>query len=285
MHQNRYLIFVFCALIPGFALTINAQKTSDEKQLRAIYTDMDRALVAGDITVFEKHFAPDYIYSNNFGIAYDRVENLAHLRNLFSDSTFKVLDNRSDPVVVRVNGNSAIVTADWSTTAQTQGDPNALPHLDKGRFTSYFEKRNGRWLVVREHSSEKRHDRKMMEQQLVALGRKYSDMIRRNDVAAIRLILADDYLLADEEGKVFTKEQDLATYKDRATSVRIDKIEYLDQKIQVISDASAVDHSTIRFLGERSGKPFDITERSTTVWTFNDGRWQIAADHFSYVKP
>ena len=122
------------------------------------------------------------------------------------------------------------------------------------------------------------------EAEVAALGRSYTDMIRRADAAAIADILADDYIVTDEVGKVLTKEQDLATYKDRAGSVKIDIVDYKDQKVRMITKNVAIEHSTIRFIGTRNGEPFDFVERITTTWAKRRGRWQIVADHFSYVK-
>ena len=122
------------------------------------------------------------------------------------------------------------------------------------------------------------------EAEVAALGRSYTEMIRRADAAAIAGILADDYVVTDEVGTVLTKQQDLATYKDRAQSVKIDIVDYKDQRVRMIVKNVAVEHSTIRFIGTRDGKPFDLVERITTTWAKRKGRWQIAADHFSYVK-
>ncbi len=276
--------FVIPILLLIFSVCGIAQHSNGETEILRIHKGLDEALVKGNIAPFEEVFAADYVYSNNFGIAFTRDENLEYLRDLFADKDFKIRENFSENIKIRIKGATALVTCDWQTTSLQVNYPLAEPHKDTGRYTGYYEKRDGKWLLVAEHNSEKKHDTKMMERQLAILGRKYTEMIKRNDEAAIRQVLADDYLLADEEGKVFTKEQDLATYKDRAKAVKIEKTEYLDQKIQVISNTSAIDHSTIRFIGARNGKPFDVTERCTTIWTFNNGRWQIVSDHFSYVK-
>lgn len=120
--------------------------------------------------------------------------------------------------------------------------------------------------------------------EVAKLARSYTDMIRRADADSIAKILADDYIVTDEVGTRLTKEQDLATYKGRATSVKIDVVEYKDQTVRMITKDVAVEHSTIRFAGTRSGKPFDFIERITTTWARRNGRWQIVADHFSYLK-
>lgn len=122
------------------------------------------------------------------------------------------------------------------------------------------------------------------QKEVAELGRSYTEMIRRADARSIAKILADDYIVTDEVGTRLTKEQDLATYKDRITSVKIDVVEYKDQTVRMITKDVAVEHSTIRFAGTRHGKPFDFIERITTTWARRKGRWQIVADHFSYLK-
>jgi uncharacterized protein (TIGR02246 family) len=125
---------------------------------------------------------------------------------------------------------------------------------------------------------------KKTRDEIAALGRSYSRMIQQNDAESISRILADDYLVADEEGKVFTKEQDLATYPAKKLRVKITSVEYLDQNVRLITKDVAIDHSTIRFVGTSNGKAIDITERCTTTWAKRRGKWVIVADHFS-VRP
>lgn len=125
-------------------------------------------------------------------------------------------------------------------------------------------------------------DRKVMLEQVSKLNEEYSFMIQRGDAAAIERVLADDYLLTDENGKVFTKADDLATYKNR--QIKIESVKTLDQKIRVIGDAVVIANATINFKGVKNDKPFDVTEQCTTIWAWRDGRWQIVSDHISFVK-
>jgi len=123
-----------------------------------------------------------------------------------------------------------------------------------------------------------------LRQYIAELGRAYSRMIQQNDVDGISKILADDYLVADEEGKVLTKSEDLASYADKKLRLQITGVEYIDQNVRLITDNVAIDHATIRFIGTSNGKPFDIVERCTTTWANRKGKWLIVADHFS-VRP
>lgn len=125
-------------------------------------------------------------------------------------------------------------------------------------------------------------DEKAMREQVSKLNEEYSFMIQRGDAAEIGRVLADDYLLTDESGKVFTKADDLATYKNR--QIKIESVKTLNQKIRVVAGVVVIANATINFKGEKNGKPFDVTEQCTTIWSWRDGRWQIVSDHISFVK-
>lgn len=51
--------------------------------------------------IFERYFAPEYIYSNNFGKLITREENLEYYRSLGTKPTFKVLANTTTAGVAR----------------------------------------------------------------------------------------------------------------------------------------------------------------------------------------
>jgi len=127
-------------------------------------------------------------------------------------------------------------------------------------------------------------DNKVMIEQVAKLNEEYSFMIQRGNAVEIERVLADDYILTDESGKVFTKADDLATYKDR--KFKIEYVKTLDQKLRVVGDSVVIANTKINFKGTRdAGKTFDITEQCTTIWSWRDGRWQIVSDHISFVKP
>ena len=240
-----------------------------------------------DVAFFETALAPEYIYSTPSGSTENKAAVLEYFKKLKQTQSYRTLAHEMSDQQIRVFGDIAVVSGNFRFVSEFKtAHPNDPPHVDEGRYTGIFQKRDGRWFVLMDHDSEKPHDRPTMEKQVAALGRDYTDMIRRNDAAAISRILADDYIMTDQEGTRLTKEQDLATYnKERAETLRIDKADYIDQKVRMITGSIAVEHSTIRFVGSKNGKPFDITERITTTWHFRDGRWLIVADHFSYVKP
>ena len=275
--------------------TAFAQNHRAEQEILKIYQGFDEAFVKNDVAYFERHFAPEYIYSNNFGRLISRQENLEYFRSFGTNPTFKVLANKSDDVKISVNGNTALVTANWTTTVLPISDPNAEPHTDRGRYTSVYERRGGKWLVVAEHSSELNHDPKLMEQQVLKAGRGYNELMKRlksgrdyaglvkdGEIAALDRLLAEEYIYTSRDGELSTKAEDLESYK--TNPIKIESAEILDQKVRVIGNYTAVETGLIRYRGTNNGKPFDINKRYTTTWFWRDFRWQIVADHTSAVK-
>lgn len=123
---------------------------------------------------------------------------------------------------------------------------------------------------------------KVIEQQVLEINRKYSEMIQRGDAFEISCVLADDYVLTDESGKLFTKSDDLATYQSR--TMVINWVETIEQKARIAADGLVIVNARINFKGTRGGKAFDVTEQCTTIWAWRSGRWQIVSDHISFVK-
>ncbi|MCA1626059.1 MAG: nuclear transport factor 2 family protein, partial [Acidobacteria bacterium] len=255
----------------------------DEQEILKIHSSLEQAFLKKDAAVFERIFADDYVYSNPYGKMFNRAEGLEDLRKEWTNTNYKILTSTSDDLKVKVSGNMALVTGNWTSTTVPPDDANAEPHKDTGRYTGVYEKRNGKWLLIAEHYSEAQHDRKLMEQQVLKMGKEYGEMIRRGDAAAIERILADDYFYTDEKGKVKNKAEDLATYKNR--EYKIESVEQSDQKVRVIGNNAAIETANFRVKGTgKDGKAFDDTYRYTTTWVWRGGRWQVAADHTSMIK-
>ena len=260
-----------------------AAQTKDEQELLKIHNGLDQAFLKKDITAFERVFADDYVTSSPSGKMTNRAETLEDIRKEMANTSYKVLTAASDNLKAKVSGNMGFVTGNWSSTTVSDSDANVEPHKDTGRYTGVYEKRGGKWLLVADHWSEAQHDRKLMEQQVLKMGKEYGEMIQRGDAAAIERVLADDYLYTDEKGKVKNKAEDLATYKNR--EYKIESVENSDQKVRVIGNNAAIETANFRVKGTgKDGKPFDTIYRYTTTWVWRGGRWQVAADHTSEVK-
>ncbi|MDQ3131392.1 MAG: nuclear transport factor 2 family protein [Acidobacteriota bacterium] len=259
-----------------------AQNGKDEQEILKLNSEYEQAGLKNDAAFFERVWADDYIYSGADGKTENRTQALEFVRKEKEKPTFKLISLKSDDVKIRLIGNAAVVTANWTSETTPIGTENVEVHFDKGRYTMVYEKRNGKWTAVSEHISEAPHDRKLMEQQVLKMGQEYGKMIKNQDAAAVERILADEYLFTNEVGKVKNKAEDLATYKTSDT--KFEMFEVSDQKVRVIGNGAAIETGSVRFKGSQKGKPFDGSERYTTTWVWRGGRWQVAADHVSDIK-
>ena len=263
--------------------TATFAQSKDEQEILKIHSSLEQAFLKKDAAVFERVFADDYVYSNSYGKMFNRAQGLEDLRKEWTNTNYKILTSTSDDLKVKVSGNMALITGNWTSTTVPPDDANAEPHKDTGRYTGVYEKRNGKWLLVAEHFSEAQHDRKLMEQQVLKAGQEYGRIIKNQDATAIERILADEYTYTNEKGKVKNKAEDIAGYK---TPAKFEIFDITDQKVRVIGNNAAIETGSVRFKGtDKDGKPFDGSERYTTTWVWRGGRWQVAADHTSEIKP
>lgn len=266
------------AIAVAAIVTASAQN-NPEQELLQIISDYDKAYLNRDAGFFNKILADDYFYSGSTGETQTKAQAIEELKKMKASTSRQMTEMRSENVTARVVGNTGIVTGAWVATGTEDGSE---PHTDRGRFTTIFEKRNGKWLVVTEHVSENQHDRKLMEQQVMKAGQAYNEMLKRNDIAGIERTLAANYIYTTSFGAVTTREQEIARHK--GGKIKFEIAEATDQKVRVIGNGAAVETATIRVKGTNEGKPFDETERYTTTWIWRDNRWQIVSDHTTTIK-
>jgi ketosteroid isomerase-like protein len=279
--MKKSLTIILVVIVSTF--TAFAQNSKDEQQVLKVHNSLNQAFLNKDITVFERVLADDYVYSGQNGKMSNRAQNLDGLRQGFTNSNYKELGLTNENVKVKVSGNMAFVTGNWTLEGVAANDANAEPHKNTGRLTAIYEKRRGKWLMVAEHYSEAPHDRKLMEQQVLKAGQEYAQMIKNQDAAAIERILADEYIYTNEKGKVQNKTENLASYK--TNQYKFETNEISDRKVRVIGNGVAVETGSVRYKGtNKDNKPFEGSERYTTTWVWRGGRWQIVADHTSEIK-
>ncbi len=269
-------------LILSAAFTAFTQNGKDEQEILKINQEYNGASLKNDLAFFERVLADDYIYSGPSGRLLNRTQYLEEIRNEAAKPTYKLQDITSVEPKIKMIGHMAILTAGWASATTPLNDTKTEPHKDTGRYTSVYEKRGGRWMITAEHVSEAPHDKKLMEQQLKNAGLAYNEMLKSNDVAAMEKVLAAEYMYTSSEGTFTSKEQEVARHK--SGKLKFELAETTDQKVRIIGNGSAIETATFRAKGTNDGKPFDETERYTTVWVWRDGRWQIAADHASAIK-
>lgn len=274
--MKKTLLFMAVALLA--VASISAQNKT-EQEIRAFIADYDKAFLAQDAAFFEKNLADDYFYSGTTGTTQNKTQALDELKKMTADKTYRMSEMKSEGLAVRVVGKTAVVTGTWVSTGTADG---GAPHTDRGRFTSILENRNGKWLIVTEHASENPHDKKLMEEQVMKAGQAYNDMIKRNDVAAIEKVLAENYMYTSSEGSLNTREQEMARLK--SGKIKIDVAELTEQKVRIIGNSGAIETGKFHVTGTSDGKAFDETERYTSTWVWRGGRWQIVADHTTAIR-
>ena len=291
--MKKLMIIILILISSTFA--VFAQNGKDEQEILKIHSSLEQAVLKKDAAVFERVFADDYVYSNPYGEMMNRVQSLEDMRKEWANTKFKKLTASTDDIKVKVSGNMALVSANWTATAVPLDDPNSEPHKDTGRYTGVYEKRGGKWLLVAEHFSEAPHDRNLMQQQVLKAGREYNELMKRlksgrsysdseksGDITVFDRLLADEYTYTSRDGEISNKAEDLKSYK--TNQIKIESTEILEQNVRVIGNNAAIETGKIRYVGANAGKPFDIIKRYTTTWVWRSGRWQIVADHTSAVK-
>jgi ketosteroid isomerase-like protein len=116
------------------------------------------------------------------------------------------------------------------------------------------------------------------EQQLKDAETAWSQAYVKGDIASLDKLLAAEYLFTDQDGKTFTRAEDIASVKSgefKMTSFKIDDLE-----IHVYNDFATVTGLN-EFVATDSGEDASCKCRFTDVFVKRDGRWQAVASHVS----
>ncbi|MDM7921471.1 MAG: nuclear transport factor 2 family protein [Pyrinomonadaceae bacterium] len=288
--------FHAAVLIIVSVFTAAGQTGDAEQEVRAFFARYDKAVADRDIHFLESVLAEEYVYNGAGGRATDRARFIAFFKRVKEKPAYRTVELVHDNIWVRVVGNMAVATNDYMSRTAPIDQPDAEPQTTRGRHMIVFEKRDGRWMVIAEQDTEQPNDDKLAEQQVRRAGREYNELMKRlksgrsfeelekaGDIAALRNVLADEYLYTSRDGEVSNKTEDIDGY--RTNRIRLTSAEHLDQKVRVVDNNTAVETGAIRYIGTNNGVPFDITKRYTTTWVSWSGRWRIIADHTSMVKP
>jgi ketosteroid isomerase-like protein len=117
-----------------------------------------------------------------------------------------------------------------------------------------------------------------VEQELMKREQEWNDADLKDDWAAMDGILADDYILTDGNGEVYTKSQCKAEYGSEEG--RIVALEIDDMKVRAYGDAAVVTMRA-RIKEMRNGEETNGVFRITNTWIKRAGRWQCVATHSS----
>jgi ketosteroid isomerase-like protein len=102
-----------------------------------------------------------------------------------------------------------------------------------------------------------------------------------NDAPAVRLLLADDFVMTVAEGTTYNKAQIVASVADK--SYRPEVLQSTDLVVHSYGNTAVVTGAYYE-KGVDKGKPWERRGRFTDTWMNLNGRWQCIASHFS-IKP
>jgi hypothetical protein len=102
----------------------------------------------------------------------------------------------------------------------------------------------------------------------------------KGDGAALKDLLADDYLLINSQDQRETKAQFIADYT--ATGFTMDPFTIDDQVIKVWADG-AILGGAVTATGMSDGKPYSVRLRFSDIWAKRGGKWRVIFTHANRV--
>ena len=102
-----------------------------------------------------------------------------------------------------------------------------------------------------------------------------------NDAAAVKLLLADDFVMTVAEGTLYNKAQMVASVADK--TYRPLALQSSDMMVHYYGNTAILTGAYYE-KGIDKGKAWERRGRFTDTWMNLNGRWQCVASHFS-VKP
>lgn len=255
-------------------------QNSDEAQLRSLNTAYPAAVLSNDVTYFENLLAPDYVSFNSGGTTENRDAVLKWMKEEKNKPSYKIHSMTSDNDTYNISGNQAYVTGKWKMTSSGL-EPGSAPHGDEGHYISLYEKRNGKWLMTREYVTEKAHSKEELEPLLKQASEAYDKALGNKDAAALKKLLADDYLSTNPEGKTRNKTEEIAMMTSADLVINSGKAE--DKKFRIYRN-TGIETGRFNVNGTYKGKAFNETGRYTSTWIFEHGVWKMVSDHTSQIK-
>lgn len=276
----------------SWTTTARGQRHTTEREIRRFLAEYEKGKASRDIQFLEQVIPHDYTYTGPTGAVTSREGTLRHFKRKRDDPGSTRVSVKHENVRVHAVGNMALVTHDWTALTTHLDAKSAEPMTDKGRYTGVLEKRNGRWLVLAEHDSERLFEDQWMVSGVVQASLEYSrvterlqgrgshsDRARSDDSTALGRLLADEYSFTGPDGVFLNREQAIARFVGDPGVAR--SITHAEQKVRTIGNGMAVETGRVTRVGIGACAVCASTQRHTRVWAFYDGSWQMTANHVS----
>jgi len=115
---------------------------------------------------------------------------------------------------------------------------------------------------------------------LLAMEKTWTDAIQKKDLAAVGLLLADEYMIIDDEGLVRDKATTLSRLKSSDNDISTAVVDEL--KVRVYGNVAVVTGRQTEKSVEK-GKNTSGAYRYTDVWVKRGNGWQVVNTHESKV--
>jgi ketosteroid isomerase-like protein len=116
-------------------------------------------------------------------------------------------------------------------------------------------------------------DPSIAKQEVIATERAWVEAHRNLDIARLASLMADEYVVITEDGRVLGKEEDLASY---STGDRHWEFAESDEYDLRVYGNSAILIGRWRARGVNAGYHFDYAARFVAHYVKRDGRWQMS---------
>ena len=115
---------------------------------------------------------------------------------------------------------------------------------------------------------------------VLAKENEWNETFKTSDHAAMRRLLADDYFITEEDGKIYDKEAYIALVSDETLHVEIS--EFADLKVRVHGNHAIVT-GLYHAKGTQKGAGFELRDRFTDIWQENGKVWRLVGSHYSLL--
>ena len=257
-----------------------------EQQIVQLEKEWAAAGPKGDISVFERIAADDYVIVDIDGSARTKQEEIANFRH--EEQTAQTVDEIS----VRIHDRAAVAVGRFTIAGTYDGKPNDIA----GRFTDVWFNRNGRWRLVssqntmlsEQAATEKHPDRPAAEsdasdrQTLIELERGNWEAFKHEDAAFLEKMLAQDYFDFGSDGRESREYVLNAGLKDPKSKLL--DLSWTDFQIRFIRADIALLTYRGRYRRITDGKP-DVGEAYySSLYEKRQGKWLMLFTQDSNLK-
>ena len=113
---------------------------------------------------------------------------------------------------------------------------------------------------------------------ILALEKKWTDAYKDHNINSMASMLAEDFVITVEDGRIFGKMGYIAHTVD--SSVQVDVAQESDLRVSVHGNIAVVT-GAYHEMGSSKGNRYEYRDRFTDVWVKVDGQWQILASQYS----